>query len=266
MNFASFANDLVRHRPRRSAGLIAVEQVESTRLLAVRLVREYLREGAQVPETEIVAWGQASGRRRRSWSSPAGFGVYATLIRWKPVRRWLQILPLQTAVALCDAINGHLGGRCSPEWPNDLMVGGRKLGGLLVEAVAHADGSPAVALISFGIHHGGDPAAFGEPFGEPRATSVSREIGSGAVPPLPALALELIEALDRELARNAPAARIAERYRELWSHAVGDVLRLGVDGDAVEGRFLGFDDRGFLRLDVEGEERLLATGEVLGRG
>lgn len=266
MNFASFSHDLLRHRPRRSAGLIAVEEVDSTQLLGRRLVNEYLREGSRVPETEIVAWRQAAGRGRqgRGWSSPPGFGVYATLIRWKSVRKWLQVLPLQTAVALCDAVNAHVGGRCVLKWPNDLLVGGRKLGGVLIDAVTYGDGSP-VALISFGINHGGDPAAFGEP----RATSVSREIERGPVPALPVLALELIEALDRELAReDASAARIAERYRQLSSHSVGDLLRcrIGTDDDSVEGRFLGFDDRGFLRLDVEGEERLLSTGEVLGRG
>lgn len=265
MNFVSFSQDLARPRFRRSAGLVVVEQVESTHLLGRRLIDEYLREGTRVPEAEIVAWRQVAGRGRlgRGWSSPPGRGAYVTLIRWGSVPEWLQVLPLRAAVALGAAINAHLEGRCRLKWPNDLLVAGKKIGGILIDGVARGDGSP-VALISFGVNHGGDLAAFGEP----RTTSISHEMPRGEAPSLPTLALELIEALDRELDRDLSAAQIAERYRELSSHTVGDVLRcrVGRDDDAVEGRFLGFDERGFLRLEVAGEERRLSAGEILGRG
>lgn len=266
MNFASFSQALVRDRPRASGGLIALEQVDSTQLLARRIVEEYAREGALAPATDIVAWCQLAGRGRhgRTWSSPAGCGIYVTLIRSRPGADWLQTLPLRTAVALCRALNALLADRCRVKWPNDLLVGRRKLGGILIDAVTEGRRG-SVATISFGVNHGGDPAALGEA----RATSLCREMSgadAGEVPPLPRLALELIRALDAELDQAASAAEIAGRYQELSAHRPGDELRCRLAGEVLVGEFRGFDERGFLRLGVVGEELLVSAGEILNDG
>ncbi len=263
MNFATFSEELIRHRPRRAGGIIVVEQIDSTQQLARRVVEEYTREGSLVPDTDVLAWRQAAGRGRlgRGWSSPPGCGIYATLIRSQPEPQWLQMLPLQTAVTLCEVVNRYLDGHSRLKWPNDLMVGASKLGGILIDAVTQGEES-SVAAISFGINHRADLSAIGES----RATSVHREAKVDPVPSLASLAVELITAVDEEIGRDTPAAEIIARYERLSSHRHGDDLRCQIDEDLLEGRFLGFDEHGFLRLEVGDEERLLSTGEVLAGG
>ncbi len=276
MNFTTFSKELIRHRPRRSGGLIAVEQIDSTLLLGRRIVEEYAREGTVAPDADIVAWRQLAGRGRRgrTWSSPPGCGVYATLIRAQPEPGALQLLPLLTAVACCENLNRYLGGRCRLKWPNDLLVGDSKLGGLLIEAITQSE-QMQVAIISLGINYSADLAALAEA----RATSLHHEMSAPpaargtsagspgkAVPSLAGLAVDLIAGLDEELDRGAPASEVLRRYQRLSSYRPGDFLRCQLDSHLLEGRFLGFDEHGFLRLEVGGEERLLSTGEILSGG
>ena len=271
MSFATFSDELLRNHPRRCGGLIALEQVDSTLLLGHRIVDEYAREGAIAPDADILAWQQSAGQGRQghSWSSPPGGGVYATLIRAQPEPQCLQMLPLRAAVALCEALNRWLGGRCRLKWPNDLLVGESKLGGILIEAITQ-EGLGSVAAISFGVNHTADLAAIGEP----QATSLVREMAASgnpageapAVPSLAAMALGLIAALDAELERDAPASEVLEHYQRLSTYKPGDFLRCRIDNHLLEGLFLGFDEHGFLRLEVGGDERLLSTGEILAGG
>ncbi len=263
MNFATFSEELICHRPRRAGGIIVVEQIDSTQQLARRVVEEYTREGSRVPDTDILAWRQASGRGRlgRGWSSPPGCGVYATLIRSQPEPQWLQMLPLQTAVTLCETLNPYLDGRGCLKWPNDLMVGHSKLGGILIDAVTQGE-EGSVAAVSFGINHRADLSAIGEP----RATSVHRESSLDSVPSLATLAVELIDAFDEEIGRGTSTTEVITRYEQLSSHRRGDELRCQIGEDLLEGRFLGFDEHGFLRLEIAGEDRLLSTGEILAGG
>jgi biotin-[acetyl-CoA-carboxylase] ligase BirA-like protein len=261
MDFVSFAEQLVRHRPRRTGGLIVVEKVDSTQHLGRRLIEEYSRDGSLCPSSDLFAWRQSAGRGRqgRSWSSPPGQGVYGTLIRCVGSSDGVQTLPLRIATAACTAVNRYLDGSCRLKWPNDLLVGQGKLGGILIEAISQ-DGQETIAAIGIGVNYGGELAAFGEP----GATSLLHETDS--VPALAAFALELVEAIDDELDRVASTAEIVERYGQLSSHKTGETMRVRIDEDLVEGRFLGFDDNAFLRLEVDGKERHLSTGEVLAGG
>lgn len=261
MDFVSFAEQLLRLRTRRIAGLVVVEQVDSTQHLGRRIVDEYEREGAKAPDADILAWCQTAGRGRqgRLWSSPPGHGVYATLIRCVPQRNGLQTLPLRAAVAACGLANRYLDGRCRLKWPNDLLVGKAKLGGILIEAVSHGD-ETTVAAIGLGFNYGGDLATFGEA----RATSLVHE--APAVPSLPEIATALVEAVDSELRHDGSPAETVARYEELSCHETGETIRVQTDETLFEGRFLGFDDHAFLRLEVSGEERRVSTGEILGCG
>ena len=265
MNFASFSQDLFLRRSQRAAGLVVVELIDSTQVLARRIVDEYVREGSKAPEVDVVAWSQSAGRGRRrgrSWSSPAGAGVYATMIRWRDQRDWLLTLPLQAAVALCEKVNDYVGGRCRLKWPNDLLLDGEKLGGLLIDAVTYGEAAP-IAIVSFGVNlHAEAVSAAGT-----GSTSIAGSAGTGEAPTLSQLTVELLGAVHEEMASDVSTSLILERYQELSSHEPGDVLRCLVgDGDTLEGRFLGFDEHGFLRLDVAGEERLVSTGEILDGG
>ncbi len=257
MRFVDYARALAGSRPGHGTGLVVLRQPASTHLLGRRIAREYSQEDTETPATVLLAWRQTAGRGRgaRGWSSPAGAGVYATLIRRLPADR-LQILPLLVAVSLCEALNLHLADRCRLKWPNDLVVGGRKLGGILIDATSRPGGF-GLAVVSFGVNHRGAP-------GPPGATSVELE-APGRVA-LADLAAALVEAVSAALDAPAPPAAIVRRYRALSVHRPGDAMRCRLGGGELEGEFRGFDAHGFLRLRVAGEERLVAAGEVSSDG
>ena len=105
--------------------------VESTNTEANRLARNGAPEG-----TLIVADAQTSGRGRlgRSWASPPGNGLYLSIIlRPSCPPAWLPGLTLTAGVAVASAIQQT---RVRPrlKWPNDILVAGRKVGGILAEA------------------------------------------------------------------------------------------------------------------------------------
>ncbi len=98
------------------------------------------------------------GRRGRSWSSPLARNFYAT-VGWRfegPVSR-LAGLSLAVGVGLARALEQLLGQSIGLKWPNDLLLAGRKLGGILIELTGDASG-PCVAVIGVGVNHRGFPA------------------------------------------------------------------------------------------------------------
>ncbi|SDC41791.1 BirA family transcriptional regulator, biotin operon repressor / biotin-[acetyl-CoA-carboxylase] ligase [Paenibacillus sp. UNCCL117] len=109
------------------------EEVESTQAVAQQLVQAGAREG-----TLVLAEEQTAGRGRlgRSWHSPRGKGLWFSVVL-KP--EWLNLaqtpqLTLLTAVAVCRAVRSVTSLDAGIKWPNDLLVGGKKIGGILLEA------------------------------------------------------------------------------------------------------------------------------------
>jgi BirA family biotin operon repressor/biotin-[acetyl-CoA-carboxylase] ligase len=270
MDFATFHRELVdRGHPPPLDNVVCLPGLPSTNTLGRRIAAEYLKDELPVPTVAIVAFEQTAGRGRwgRRWASPAGRGVYASLVVPVAAPAELAALPLAVAVGLAQALDRHLAvagaERCRLKWPNDLTVGGRKLGGILIDALA--EGERSAAVVGFGINHGlgEDELAALEAGGAGAATSLALEIP--APPPLPALVWELVAAVRRQLGRLGDAdhaAEAARRYADLSVHRPGDRLRCRAGEETVEGTFLGFDKRGYLRLEVGGEERRLAAGEV----
>lgn len=257
MDFASYLGELdaARWGPENR---VVLARVDSTNRLARRVVSAYQREEMAPPELLVLALEQVAGRGRqgRSWSSPPGGGVYATRVLTVADPAALQTVPLLAAVGLAGALGRLLpAGRCGLKWPNDLMVDGRKLGGVLVESIARA-GEASVAMIGFGVNY--RSPATEEPG---RTTSLAEQLPSP--PPLGELAKTLVIGLDRELRHLGDEPYAAARFEALSIHRPGDALRCRVAGEVVEGGFGGFDERGFLRLETPEGERLISAGEIV---
>lgn len=250
MDFAQYAAGLKRRRKCRQSGLVVLRNPDSTHWLARRIVADYCGESETPPPLDLVAWEQSAGtgRQRRPWRSPPGQGIYVTMVRSGQVHLAPQLLPLAVALALSGALRNH-GVPCLLKWPNDLYVGPRKLGGILIDRVGKT------SILSFGVNVGGPLGNFLEP----RATSIEAEGASS--PCLDDLAAELIAAVESSLA-DALATEVVERYRARSLHRPGEEMVCRVGRETVRGCFLGFDPHGFLRLQVEGAERILAAGEL----
>lgn len=258
-SYPRFARQLVAALSDLRGNVVALDAVESTNSLARKFAADCLREGSRVPRTLLCAFSQWAGRGRRgnAWVSEAGAGVYATLLWQFPDREALALLPMQVAVALCQGVDALLGEpRCRLKWPNDLIVDDRKLGGILIEAVHGEEGECAVA-IGLGINH----TQSAPELPAPGATSLrllgapSLELGDTAS----VLARHLLGALEVPLESEPLVARFAA----LSQHRTGDVLRVLAGEERIEGSFLGFDGKGFLRLATAGGERALGSGEVI---
>jgi BirA family biotin operon repressor/biotin-[acetyl-CoA-carboxylase] ligase len=188
------------------------------------------------------------GRQGRTWVSPPGNLYASTLVRLRPSDPPAPTLALVAAVALHDIASAWApAAGIRIKWPNDLLAGGAKLAGILLERAGDA------VVIGFGVnlaHH---------PDGLPRpVTSIAALTGSA---PPPALFTEqLAEAFARSLEQWRSAGVSAVRTAWLArAHPVGTALSTA-DG---EGLFEGLDEGGGLRLRLpNGETRLIHAGDV----
>ncbi len=241
---------------------VVAARLDSTNRLARRVVATYLGDEAEPPPFLVLALEQTAGRGRqgRRWESPAGGGVYATRVLAVRGLEALRTLPLLVAVGLARGVDELIGtGRCGLKWPNDLLVGGRKIGGILIEAMRRKPGA-WITVAGFGVNHGAtDGAAWPE-----GATSLRDEAGPAvSVPPLGAATRRLLAALEVELGHLGETGYAARAYRELSVHRPGDRLRCRTGDGVLEGEVLGFDDGGLLRLDVGEREVRLGAAEVM---
>jgi BirA family transcriptional regulator, biotin operon repressor / biotin---[acetyl-CoA-carboxylase] ligase len=273
--FTAYLQDLERARPTGAGGtgpenlipenIVMMRSVSSTNRLARDVVAEYEREAEQVLPTLLLAYEQTGGRGRqgRTWSSPAGKGIYATRLLAVDDLETLPSLPLLAGVGLCRGISQHLPGSCRLKWPNDLVVetrdGRRKIGGILIEALIRPGepaGTSAAAILGFGINHGQEAGEM------PDSGTSLRLLAAGHVS-LAQFTWDVVAALERELRHAGDVAYAVAAYREHSVHRPGDPILARVGDRVVEGTFAGFDERGNLLLDQDGEELRLNAGEVI---
>jgi BirA family transcriptional regulator, biotin operon repressor / biotin---[acetyl-CoA-carboxylase] ligase len=137
------------------------EQLSSTNLEAVTLAQSGVEHG-----TVVIADRQTAGRGRlaRTWFSPGGTNVYCSLVLRTdiPTNRlpeWLSWLPLITALAAAEAIESVISAPVSLKWPNDLLMAGRKVGGILCENLQASPSGP-FQVIGVGINVNMNPVDF----------------------------------------------------------------------------------------------------------
>jgi BirA family biotin operon repressor/biotin-[acetyl-CoA-carboxylase] ligase len=111
--------------------VVRLEEVGSTLDVAHQLAA-----AGAVAGTLIVADAQTAGRGRmgRSWRSERGAGIWLTVIERPRDPSGLEVLSLRVGLALAPQLDQFAAERVDLKWPNDLYVGGRKLGGILIEA------------------------------------------------------------------------------------------------------------------------------------
>ena len=228
------------------------------------LLKELGRQGAPAG-TVLVADRQTGGRGRlgRSYLSPGGVGVYlSALIRPDCAPTELMHLTCAVAVAMCDAVEAAFGFRPGIKWTNDLVVGTRKLGGILTElGLDPKTGRVSYAVLGIGINCGQAPGDFDESIRN-MATSARMVLGKEA--DRERLIAQMVLALER-MELHSPAAML-ERYKT-------DCITLGQRVSIVRGN----EVRHALALDVDregglvvrcdsGETGTVTSGEVSIRG
>lgn len=116
------------------------------------VAHELAQDGAPAG-TLVLASAQSAGRGRngRAWHSEPGAGLWCTLLERPADAGALTVLSLRVGLRLADALASMVDGAIQLKWPNDLLVAGRKLAGVLIE-VRWRDGRPEWVAIGVGIN------------------------------------------------------------------------------------------------------------------
>ena len=213
--------------------------------------------GARVLLAERQTGGR--GRRGRAWASPLAAHVYLSMLRgFAGGLSRLGGLSLVAGVAVAEALHAHGVAQVGLKWPNDIVVDGHKLGGLLVEGGGEFAG-PARAVIGLGINVR-MPPAFAAEITQPwtdLATLLGEDVSRNEV--VAWLLAALLPALD-DFERDG-LAPFLPRYAALDSLS-GRSVRVDDNGVLHEGTALGLAEDGALRVRIEGSERVFHAGEV----
>lgn len=244
---------------RRVAALCPFFDIEVHALLGSTQdrARERLRAGQRQPAA-IFADAQSAGRgqRGRDWQSPPGAGLYLTLV-WPSARPLLAQsgASLVAGLGVRAALAGF-GVEAQLKWPNDLWVRRRKLGGILVEALAAGSGSTLLVGVGLNLAL---PDAAAEAIDQPWIDLTTL----GADAERHALAGALLQQLHAHLTRFEHAGFAG--FEDEWHAAdalAGHALWLRGAAGTETGQALGVDALGRLRVLQDGRERCFAAGEV----
>jgi BirA family biotin operon repressor/biotin-[acetyl-CoA-carboxylase] ligase len=234
-----------------------LRSIDSTNSLAGRIRRELAEDDVELDSVELVAYEQTGGRGRqgRTWVSPPGLGVYASVVGHLRDPQRLAVLPLAVAVAVAEVLDRFLPVPCRLKWPNDVMVKGRKVAGILVEATVRA-GAPPDVVIGVGLNQGQSAAEL------PSSAATSLALEMEEPPSIAALVADLGDALVREIASTLPCEVTVARWMSRSLHRPGESLRCRLADREVVGGFIGLTDQGLLRLSIDGSEEVLVSAEV----
>lgn len=224
-------------------------EVGSTMEVAKELVKEGAKEG-----TIVVAECQGRGRGRLSkpWFSPSG-GIYFTVtVKPKISPAYAPRINLMASIAVAKAIRELFGLGAELKWPNDVLIGGRKVCGILAEMEAEMD---SINFVNLGI---GINANFPISQYEKGATSLKEELGKEIV------RKELLSSVLGEIGKQQALLTKADLLEEwkILSATLNRDVRVVSLGEEVTGKAIDIDSNGALILKCpDNSIRNIITGD-----
>lgn len=207
----------------------------------------------------VIAERQTAGRGRRGrqWESPFAENIYYSLVvRLETGARALEGLSLVVGLAVLNTFRSLGVMEAGLKWPNDLLIGGRKVAGILLELIGDPAGVCHV-VIGIGINVNMRRAdAVDQPWTS-LCVEARRSFDRNAI--VSRLNCELQALLEKHAVEGFEELRVEWEANHLWQHRK---VVLTAGSLRVEGTVLGVDDRGALRLDVAGVERVYSGGEL----
>jgi BirA family biotin operon repressor/biotin-[acetyl-CoA-carboxylase] ligase len=238
---------------------------ESTNQLALEAAQAGAQRGIWVADEQTAG----RGRGGHSWHSAPGDGLYVSVLVTPelPLERALW-LSLATGLAAQQAILSATGVRIDLRWPNDLLCGPRKLGGILVESsVAKGTSAPstlryAVIGVGINIHHREFPREIASLATSLHLEGAKRASRQGVLITLLRELDRELDALDRENAGLLDGSGLLSRFAAASSWVCGKQVQVPEEG-GYTGITAGLDARGFLLVrDGSGRLRTVRSGGV----
>ncbi len=231
-----------------------VQQLSSTNAHLLDACGTY--EGYGLCVTDCQTAGR--GRNGREWYSPAGSNVYLSVaVFWEsydPVG--LSCLSLACGVAVCEVLQ-KLGADVRLKWPNDIMLKGRKLGGLLLETRVREAGVYLVVGLGLNVRMQQGVTQIDQPWADLADSAMSQEITRNQ------LVAQLVNALVSCLGRYRQSG--FDDFREKW-RAVDMLMQSEISlithNERVRARVMGLAEDCGLSVEVDGEQRVIYAADV----
>lgn len=238
--------------------VIRLDTVDSTNDYLMGLASRDATHG-----TVVVADSQEKGKGRleRTWFSPPGKNVYMSVLLKPDLHpEDISLLTVMSAVASALAINKLTGIKARIKWPNDIVVSGRKLGGILLES-RFRSGGIAHAVVGIGINVNSRQADFPEDL-RAIATSVFQEIGRSSR--RTTLIDAILDNIDSELdlINEKRRSLLLKKYK-IMSATIGNRVRVDDSNGSFEGGALDIDEQGHLLVKTDADKvETISAGDV----
>jgi BirA family biotin operon repressor/biotin-[acetyl-CoA-carboxylase] ligase len=247
----------INRMTRIGSSVLRFDSVTSTNDVARELACKPGNEGAVIVAREQTA---GKGRQGRSWFSPPDDGLYFSVILGANLRpASLPFISLAAAVVVAEALADEYSLKPDIKWPNDVLLGGRKVCGILLESATEAD-RVQYAVLGIGINLAGS-TRLPEQI---QTTSTTLLAEAGVEIRSDQLLQTLIDRLDYwcEMAGARPDA-VMERWQQLSSYAEGCAVRITSANSTLEGVTRGLAPSGALRVESgDGAVHEVASGDV----
>ena len=238
--------------------IISLDEADSTNLQACRLGDEGAGDGLVV-----IADRQSSGKGRmgRQWESPGGVNLYASILLRPPVLPFeAPKLTFLSAVAVCRAIKNCTGLQPTVKWPNDILLNGDKVAGLLNEMSSETDQVHYVVL-GIGVNLNMNAEQFPDDLRYP-ATSLA--IATGKAVSRLAFTRSLLQELDAlyQIYLEQGSVPIFAAWTELCD-LTGKAVQVDCNNLLIEGTMVGLGDDGALLVRTSaGKIESIYAGDV----
>jgi BirA family biotin operon repressor/biotin-[acetyl-CoA-carboxylase] ligase len=236
--------------------ILRFDSLDSTNTEAARQAARGAPEGLCIVAREQTA---GRGRQERVWISPAGAGLYCSIVLRPRIKQsaW-SLLTLMAAVAVHDALIDACALSTDIKWPNDIYARERKLCGILCEAVETELGRACIVGIGINL----SDHAFPE---ELKDTATSIEALTGSATDAETLLEALLGAVARRyemLEQEGGTALTLRAWTECSSSAEGRLVRVALAGEILEGTTRGLESDGALRVETIKGIRIIHAGDV----
>ena len=220
---------------------------------------------AQLEDGWVVATAsQTAGRGRlgRPWVNAAGLGLYYTLVIKRPLAQ-PSTLPLLSSMAVQAAVRECFGVKTAVKWPNDLLLGGKKLVGILCEGIMPVAGQEGGLISGIGVNLAQDQAYF-DAMDLPHGTSLRLQ----GVAVDPAQDAPRVAAVMTAWFREALPLFAEKGFAPFLDEYRSTCVNIGmpVTFDGGKGLALDVDADGNLVVETEGGQKRVFTGEVSVKG
>ncbi len=235
--------------------VFSFETIDSTNSCARALASCWAEEG-----TVVIADFQSAGRGRlgRTWVAEPGENLtFSLVLRPQITPDAMNLLSLVVAVGIARGIEEHTGVKVFCKWPNDVLCGGRKLAGILLEGVLGTDRVESViAGIGLNVNQRTFPAELSS-----RATSLALETGSDH--DRADLFRALLKSLEDEYTEQAAAGfhHVVERWLA-YAPLIGKRIALETNGTVIDGIVRGISSGGGLIVSSQNGEQTFLAGDV----